>query len=211
MMHAGSRLSIGFFIGLTWIIAPAWLPADVLSFREHAQSIEGLVDYYTFDGDFQDKVDGGNSFNDGAFTPTFTEGILGEGLAAAFNGLNHHLLVSRSIQDDFTIIVWVKADVSGACDPSCQFWGGTGLVYADWPQAPSNDFGLSLNGGVAAFGVGNGAGADDSGKLDLTDAISSLQFQFMGGDPPAQPGPTTCGVDPTPDDEVDCLMDAACR
>jgi hypothetical protein len=50
------------------------------------------------------------------------------------------------------------------------------------------------------------ADSDDSGKLDLTDAIYSLQFQFMGGPPPAAPGPTTCGPDPTPDDQyTECI------
>jgi hypothetical protein len=43
--------------------------------------------------------------------------------------------------------------------------------------------------------------ADASGKLDITDAVASLMSQFMGGTPPAPPGPTTCGSDPTPGDE----------
>jgi hypothetical protein len=50
------------------------------------------------------------------------------------------------------------------------------------------------------------ADTDDSGKLDLTDAISALQFLFMGGAPPANPGPETCGPDPTPGDEyTECI------
>ena len=41
--------------------------------------------------------------------------------------------------------------------------------------------------------------------LTGTDAIASLQFQFMGGTPPAAPGPTACGADPTPGDQyVEC-------
>jgi len=39
---------------------------------------------------------------------------------------------------------------------------------------------------------------------DLTDAIAALQFLFMGGAPPASPGPTTCGPDPTADTLPDC-------
>jgi hypothetical protein len=40
------------------------------------------------------------------------------------------------------------------------------------------------------------ADADDSGALDLTDAIYVLQFLFMGGTKPPAPGPDACGPDP---------------
>jgi hypothetical protein len=42
------------------------------------------------------------------------------------------------------------------------------------------------------------ADADDSGQIDITDAVYSLSYQFLGGEPPPPPGPTTCGLDPTP-------------
>ncbi len=41
--------------------------------------------------------------------------------------------------------------------------------------------------------------ADDSGRVDITDAIGILAFLFQGGAPLAAPGPTACGIDPTPD------------
>jgi hypothetical protein len=44
------------------------------------------------------------------------------------------------------------------------------------------------------------ADADDSGELDLTDAVRVLDHLFLGGDAPPDPGPATCGEDPTEDD-----------
>jgi hypothetical protein len=41
---------------------------------------------------------------------------------------------------------------------------------------------------------------DDSGALDITDAITNLGYQFLGDPPPAAPGPFTCGADPVPPD-----------
>jgi hypothetical protein len=35
--------------------------------------------------------------------------------------------------------------------------------------------------------------------LDISDAIRLLDFLFLGAQAPPDPGPTTCGVDPTPD------------
>jgi hypothetical protein len=32
--------------------------------------------------------------------------------------------------------------------------------------------------------------------VDITDAVNNLGFQFLGQPPPADPGPTDCGVDP---------------
>jgi len=43
------------------------------------------------------------------------------------------------------------------------------------------------------------ADANDSGTVDLSDAITILLYLFGGGPPPAAPGPSECGVDPTPD------------
>ncbi len=43
------------------------------------------------------------------------------------------------------------------------------------------------------------ADSDDSGELDITDGIKTLQVLFLGlGSIPA-PGRLTCGVDPTTD------------
>jgi hypothetical protein len=46
------------------------------------------------------------------------------------------------------------------------------------------------------------ADADDSGALDLTDAIFVLGYLFQGGSTPPAPGPKTCGPDTTPSAKI---------
>ena len=41
------------------------------------------------------------------------------------------------------------------------------------------------------------ADTDNNGAVDITDVVFSLGYQFLGQDPPAAPGPLTCGPDPT--------------
>ncbi|HVR76392.1 MAG TPA: hypothetical protein VMT52_18835, partial [Planctomycetota bacterium] len=54
--------------------------------------------------------------------------------------------------------------------------------------------------------------ADDNGALQLTDALRILGFLFLGGPPPSPPGPPgeECAVDPTTDDELDCVSYTSC-
>lgn len=40
---------------------------------------------------------------------------------------------------------------------------------------------------------------DDSGSFTLVDPVMLLEYLFSGGTPPPPPGPTFCGIDPTPD------------
>ena len=48
------------------------------------------------------------------------------------------------------------------------------------------------------------ADTDDSGDLDLSDAIRTIRFLFREGAMPAPPGPYFCGLDPT-EDRLGCL------
>ena len=52
------------------------------------------------------------------------------------------------------------------------------------------------------------ADVDDSGAVDISDAIRLLGFLFLGGPAPAQPFPD-CGADPT-DDAIDCQGRTGC-
>ena len=47
------------------------------------------------------------------------------------------------------------------------------------------------------------ADADDNGGINIADAVYVFNFLFSGGKPPAAPGPSDCGPDPTEDD-LDC-------
>ncbi len=61
---------------------------------------------------------------------------------------------------------------------------------------------FSLNyqfGGGPAPPCFDAADADDNETVNLLDALIILSYQFSGGDPPADPGPDSCGLDPTPD------------
>ena len=49
--------------------------------------------------------------------------------------------------------------------------------------------------------------ADDNGRLEISDAIYVLNFLFLGSRPPANPGPTTPGSDPTADGLAPCITD----
>lgn len=53
------------------------------------------------------------------------------------------------------------------------------------------------------------ADTDDNGTLQLTDAIRILGFLFLGGPAPAPPF-NACGIDPTPEDDLDCISFPPC-
>jgi hypothetical protein len=53
--------------------------------------------------------------------------------------------------------------------------------------------------GDAPLGCEDAADFDDSGALDISDAIASLSYQFLGGAAPSAPGLGACGPDPTED------------
>src|SRR5262245_42171005 len=56
-------------------------------------------------------------------------------------------------------------------------------------------FGLCGFLGDAPLDCLDAADFDDGGALDITDAVSNLNYQFLGGPEPAPPGPANCGPD----------------
>ena len=132
--------------------------AGVESYRQALQDMDGLVDYFPLDRNANDIVDGGNGFNSGQIPgpPPFGPGLDGEGQGLAFDGTDHVLTVARSIQDDFTIIAWIRTDAVGQGNDFSQFYEGSGLIYADVPNE-ANDFGTAVTGGTFGFGIGNPA------------------------------------------------------
>ncbi|MBI4600918.1 MAG: PKD domain-containing protein [Planctomycetes bacterium] len=130
--------------------------ADVAAYREAVQAIDGLLDYYPFDMDFADVVDGGNGLNSGQVPgpPPFAPGLRGEGKAGDFDGRGQFLRILRSVQDDFTLLAWIHTDSPGAGGDLAPFYMGSGLIYADMPGI-ANDFGATVTGTTFALGVGN--------------------------------------------------------
>jgi hypothetical protein len=61
----------------------------------------------------------------------------------------------------------------------------------------------------SGIGCEKSADIDDSGQVNITDAIVHLQHLFLGGPPPSEPA-GQCGFDPTPDD-LTCETFKACE
>ena len=74
-----------------------------------------------------------------------------------------------------------------------------GSVELTDPVAALNCFFL---GGVCSS-CDNAVDANDDGELDIADPIFILSWLFLGGATPPEPGPTSCGPDPTVD-LLDC-------
>jgi hypothetical protein len=106
--------------------------------------------WYPFEGNVQDASGNGN---DGTVTGTvsYPAGKLGAS-AIQFNGsAGNYVTIPRSVSDDFTIAFWVKTTATGG---NGAWYNGKGLVDGETP-GQANDFGISLVGTKAAFGVGN--------------------------------------------------------
>ena len=50
-----------------------------------------------------------------------------------------------------------------------------------------------------------GADTNDDGGIDVSDAVFLLLWRFVGGSPPALPGPDNCGPDPAPETGLGCM------
>lgn len=107
-----------------------------------------LVAYYPFEGSAADGSGFGNSGT--ANNVTYVAGEVGA-QAAQFDGASSYVQIPVAVVNDFSIACWVKTTATGA---SGQWWNGRGMVDGETPGAV-NDFGLSLIGNYAAFGVGN--------------------------------------------------------
>ena len=105
--------------------------------------------WYPFEGSAADVSGNGNS---GALSGSvgFVSGKLGA-LAAQFDGVSGYAQIPRSISNHFTISFWVKTTATAATG---QWWNGKGLVDGE-VAGTVDDFGVTLLGGKAGFGVGN--------------------------------------------------------
>jgi glucose/arabinose dehydrogenase len=67
-----------------------------------------------------------------------------------------------------------------------------------------------LFGGDEAPSCFDAADANDSGDLDLADSVFTFNYLFLGRQAPPDPGPDTCGADPTDGDGLDCASSPLC-
>ena len=81
---------------------------------------------------------------------TFVAGKVGA-QAAQFDGTGSYAQIPAVVANDFSIAYWVKTTATGGAG---QWYNGLGLVDGEMPGA-ATDFGTSLIGNKAAFGVGN--------------------------------------------------------
>jgi hypothetical protein len=79
---------------------------------------------------------------------TYVDGMIGK--AIVFNGVDEAVQIPRSIQDSFTIKLWVKTTATGGTGG---WWNGRGLVDGEMPGGV-NDFGTVVLGSKFGFGVG---------------------------------------------------------
>lgn len=113
-------------------------------------STDGARAWYPFEGN---ALDASGNGNDGTMSGNvqFVAGKLGA-LAAQFDGsTNTFISIPLSVSNSFTIDFWVKTTATGG---SGQWYDGMGLVDGE-VAGVVNDFGITLVGNTAAFGVGN--------------------------------------------------------
>ncbi|TAL02925.1 MAG: hypothetical protein EPO07_06800 [Verrucomicrobia bacterium] len=109
--------------------------------------------WYQFEGNTLDSS--GNGYNG---TPTAVSYVAGKvgAQAAQFNGTSSYVLIPRSIQDDFTVAMWVKStDTAGTAD--AQWWNGKGLVDGEVGGGGA-DWGTAIVNGKFVLGVGSTGG-----------------------------------------------------
>ncbi|HWQ92612.1 MAG TPA: LamG-like jellyroll fold domain-containing protein, partial [Clostridia bacterium] len=109
----------------------------------------GVQAYYKFENN---ALDSGGYGNHGtvAGAPSYAAGRI-ESAAMTFNGVNQHVEIPNTAANDFSISFWVKTTATGGTG---QWWAGQGLVDGE-VSGVAADFGTSLLGNKAAFGVGN--------------------------------------------------------
>ena len=108
----------------------------------------GIVAYYPFEGDANDQTGNGHDgIGHGGFT--FVTGFTG--LAASFDGFDDFVELPRMVEDDFTVVFWVRTI---AVAPSgSEWWQGLGMVDAEVCGTPQGgDWGIALlNGGYVLW------------------------------------------------------------
>jgi hypothetical protein len=108
---------------------------------------------YAFEGN---ALDTSGSGNDGTATAlSYVTGKVGA-QAAQFNGTSSYVSIPRSVQDDFTVAMWVKT-TNTAGTAGTQWWNGKGLVDGE-VNGSGADWGTAIVNGKFVLGVGSTGG-----------------------------------------------------
>jgi hypothetical protein len=108
---------------------------------------------YALEGNALDTSGNGN--NGTANAVSYVAGRIGV-QAAQFNGSSAYVQIPRSIQNDFTVAMWVKTtDTAGAA--GAQWWSGKGLVDGE-VSGGAADWGTAIVNGNFVLGVGSTGG-----------------------------------------------------
>ena len=75
------------------------------------------------------------------------------GKSFEFNGLNAYVDIERIVQDDFTLMTWMKTSTKGA-ELGARGYQGSGIIWSDVAGA-TNDFILAILGMKLSFFCGN--------------------------------------------------------
>jgi hypothetical protein len=115
-----------------------------------AAPVGGPRAWYPFEGNALDTSGNGNDSTISG-NLLFVTGKLGA-QAAQFDGsTNTYITIPLSVSNSFTIAFWVKTTATGGTG---QWYNGKGLVDGK-VSSVTDDFGVTLVGNYAAFGVGN--------------------------------------------------------
>ncbi len=124
--------------------------ANLVASEFAATMAEVPTAWYPFEGNANDASGNGN---DGTITGsvTYPTGKLGASAVQFSGSSGNYVTIPRSVSNHFTIAFWVKTTTTGGTG---QWYAGKGLVDGEMPGV-ANDFGITLTGTNAAFGLGN--------------------------------------------------------
>jgi len=106
--------------------------------------------WYPLECNAQDATGNGNNATL-VTNVTYGTGKIGAWAAQFSGNTNSYMTIPRCISNSFTMACWVKTTARGG---GSQWWAGKGIVDGEVPGSVA-DFGLTLVGNNAAFGIGN--------------------------------------------------------
>jgi len=137
-----------------------------------------LVGFYKFDeGAGTKAVDFSGHENHGTLegNPQWVDGYGGSALD--FDGEADYVEIPRIVQDDFTLMAWIKTDTPGMQLARNDAYVGSGLIYSGvGTGGTTNDFALAVLGTKLSFSVGSPRTSVNSG----TDVVTGEWIHVAG-------------------------------